>query len=216
MQLHREGRATVTIFITLTIVALLLAYLSNVLFAIMAIVLALLLIFVAYFFRTSRRHASHDALTISSPCDGTVVTVERVREPEIFENRERLQISVFMSVWNVHMNWYPCSGTVSYSRHHKGKYLVAWLPKSSTENERSSVVITHASGERILIRQVAGAVARRIVTYASEGRDVTGGQELGFIKFGSRVDVYLPLDAEVLVNVGDRVRGVETALARLR
>ena len=161
MQLHREGRATVTIFITLTIVALLLAYLSNVLFAIMAIVLALLLIFVAYFFRTSRRHAPHDALTISSPCDGTVVTVERVREPEIFENQERLQISVFMSVWNVHMNWYPCSGTVSYSRHHKGKYLVAWLPKSSTENERSSVVITHTSGERILIRQVAGAVARR-------------------------------------------------------
>lgn len=200
----------------LIVAALLLTYSINLLFAILIVILVVLLLFVIYFFRKSKRRAWHDACAICSPCDGRVVAIERVAEPEIFDGKERLQISVFMSVWNVHANWYPCEGTVSYVKHHRGKFLVAWLPKSSTDNERSSVVIDHPSGERILLRQVAGAVARRIVTYATPGSVAKVGQEMGFIKFGSRVDLYLPTSVEVLVEVGDRVRGVQTELARIQ
>lgn len=217
MQLHKEGRPTVSLIAVLLVAALLLSYSVNQWFAVLAGALVLLLLFVFYFFRKSpRRGFRHDSMAICSPCDGRVVAVERVAEPEIFEGQERLQISVFMSVWNVHANWYPCGGTVSYAKHHRGKFLVAWLPKSSTDNERSSVVIDHPSGARILVRQVAGAVARRIVTYAVPGGEAKVGQEMGFIKFGSRVDIYLPLNAEVRVEVGDRVRAVMTELARLK
>lgn len=200
----------------LVVAALLLTYSINFLFAILVGILVVLLLFVIYFFRKSKRGARHDACAICSPCDGRVVAIERVAEPEIFDGKERLQISVFMSVWNVHANWYPCEGTVSYAKHHRGKFLVAWLPKSSTDNERSSVVIDHPGGERILVRQVAGAVARRIVTYATPGSAARVGREMGFIKFGSRVDLYLPTSAEVCVEVGDRVHGVLTELARLQ
>lgn len=216
MRIHREGRATIGLVIALIVGAALLTYFVVKFFAILVVALVVLLLFVMYFFRRSKRSANHDGRTICSPCDGRVVAVERVAEPEIFGGQERLQISVFMSVWSVHINWYPCVGTVSYAKHHKGKYLVAWLPKSSTDNERSSVVIDHPSGERILMRQVAGAVARRIVTYATPGVQAAMGEEMGFIKFGSRVDLYLPTNAEVHVAVGDRVQGVTTALASIK
>ena len=120
-----------------------------------------------------------------------------------------------MSVWNVHANWYPVGGRVVYTRYHKGKFLVAWLPKSSTENERSTVVVERPDGKAVLLRQIAGAVARRIVTYSKPEDAVRQGQELGFIKFGSRVDVFLPLGAEVLVHIGDAVVGTQTPLARM-
>lgn len=215
MKLHKEGMASVTIVLVLTVATCSMAYFFSSWFLVAGAVLLVALLFVLYFFRKDPRHASHDEKTICAPCDGRVVVVEEVAEPEIFGGAKRLQLSIFMSVWNVHMNWYPSVGTVSLAKHHKGKYLVAWLPKSSTENERSSVVINHPGGERILMRQVAGAVARRIVTYATPGAKACWGGEMGFIKFGSRVDLYLPLDAEVLVKVGDCVRGVETPLAKL-
>ena len=151
---------------------------------------------------------------VYSPADGRIVAIEEVVEPEYFGER-RLQVSVFMSVWNVHANWYPVGGRVVYTRYHKGKFLVAWLPKSSTENERSTVVVERPDGKAVLLRQIAGAVARRIVTYSKPEDAVRQGQELGFIKFGSRVDVFLPLGAEVLVHIGDVVVGTQTPLARM-
>lgn len=216
MHLHKEGRVAVAVIAALIIGAIVLSFVVNLLFTILLGALVAFLLFVFYFFRKSKRSALPDPHAVCSPCDGRVVAVERVEEPEVFEGGERLQISVFMSIWNVHANWYPCEGTVSYTKHHPGKFLVAWLPKSSTENERSTVVIDHPGGERVLVRQVAGAVARRIVTYATPGREASAGREMGFIKFGSRVDVYLPPSAEVCVEVGDRVRGVSTVLARLQ
>lgn len=216
MRLHREGVAIVgyTLLGMLIISGLLFWLLGGLACLIGVGVFLPLFIFVLHFFRYPKRECVVDAEAIYSPADGRVVVVERVFEPEVFQ-AECLQISIFMSVWNVHANWYPVAGTISHSVHHPGLFLVAWLPKSSTDNERSSVAITRGDGKQILLRQVAGAVARRIVTYSQLCEEVSQGGEFGFIKFGSRVDVYLPLDAEVQVSVGDRVRGIGTVLARL-
>jgi len=219
MKVHREGTGLLlTLFTLLFVVDLLIYYTIDkgfffYLFTASSVVFFAL---VLNFFRSPHRRFPYDSEgLVIAPADGTVVAIEEVAENEYFHDR-RLQVSIFMSVFNVHANWYPVNGVVKHVSHQKGRFQAAYLPKSSTDNERSTIVITTSYGVEVLTRQVAGALARRIVTYASEGRNVTGGQELGFIKFGSRVDVYLPLDADVLVNVGDRVRGVETALARLR
>jgi phosphatidylserine decarboxylase len=143
-----------------------------------------------------------------------VVVVEEVEEPEYFQDR-RLQVSVFMSIKNVHVNRNPISGQVKYFKYHPGRYLLAWHPKSSTANERTSIVIENDNEIEILVRQIAGKVARRIVSYLDEGDEVLQGSELGFIKFGSRVDLYLPLDAELQVTIGQKVKGGETVIARL-
>jgi phosphatidylserine decarboxylase len=135
-----------------------------------------------------------------------------VEEPEYFKGK-RKQISIFMSPLNVHVNWYPTSGTISYYKYHPGEYLVAWHPKSSTLNERSTVVIKTQNGNEVLVRQIAGAVARRIVTYGKEGQEVKQGEELGFIKFGSRLDVFVPLDAKILVEMNQKVKGCLTPIA---
>lgn len=153
--------------------------------------------------------------TVVAAADGKVVVIEEVEENEYFHDR-RLMISIFMSVTNVHANWFPVEGIVKKVVHHKGNFHKAWLPKASTENERSTVVIETPEGHEVLVRQVAGAVARRIVTYARENDDCCIDEHMGFIKFGSRVDVYLPTDSEVLVHMGQRTVGNQTVVARLK
>lgn len=164
------------------------------------------------FFRVPARRALTDDALLMSPCDGKVVVIEEVFEPEHLKCQCR-QISIFMSPLNVHINWYPAAGEVSYVKYHPGKFLVAWHPKSSTENERSTVAIRGKHGE-YLMRQIAGAVARRIRTYAKPQDAAEQGKEMGFIKFGSRVDLYIPLDAEVLVSIDDKVQGLLSPIAR--
>jgi phosphatidylserine decarboxylase len=175
-------------------------------------VLGLMLIAVLQFFRNPQRVTVIDPQRIIAPADGKIVIIEKVREPEYFGD-ERLQISIFMSPINVHVNRNPVSGMVSFFRYHPGDYLVAWHPKSSTLNERTTVVVRTKEGKEVLFRQIAGALARRIRWYVAEGDTVQQGQEFGFIKFGSRVDIYLPLGSKPLVQIGQKVRGGETYLA---
>lgn len=153
--------------------------------------------------------------TVLAAADGKVVVIEEVDENEYFHDR-RLMISIFMSITNVHANWFPVEGLVKKVVHHKGNFHKAWLPKASTENERSTVVIETPDGKDVLVRQIAGAVARRIVTYAREDEDCYFDEHMGFIKFGSRVDVYLPTDTEVLVKMGQRTVGNQTVIAKLK
>jgi len=173
-----------------------------------------LYIFILFFFRLPVRYLEPDPGLIYAPADGKVVVIEETVEKEYFRDN-RLQISIFMSPFNMHSNRYPVSGIVKYVCYHPGNYLVAWHPKSSELNERSSVVVTSESGTAILIRQVAGAVARRIVTYSKKGDSVRQGEELGFIKFGSRVDIFLPTGTEVNVQMFEQVRASRTILARV-
>lgn len=172
--------------------------------------------FVFNFFRCpARRYRGERRDMVISSVDGRVVAIEEVEEPEYLGARA-LMVSVFMSPLNVHANWFPCDGRVEYVRHHPGRFLSAYLPKASSENERSTIGIRTRGGHRLTVRQVAGAMARRIVTYAHKGGAAEIDHHLGFIKFGSRVDLYLPLDAEVLVRIGDKTRGDITPIARLR
>ena len=170
--------------------------------------------FIVAFFREPRRVRIHDADLIFAPCDGRVVVTEVVVENEYLK-REMLQISVFMSLTNVHMNWVPVGGTVSYYKYHPGRFLVAWHPKSSIENERTTTVVRTPSGTEVMFRQVAGLIARRIVSYRKEGAHVEQNSVCGFIKFVSRVDVLIPKESELLVEIGDPVVGSQTPLARL-
>lgn len=173
-------------------------------------------LFVFNFFRCPKRHyrgERHDHVV--SSVDGKVVAIERVQENEWLRS-EALMVSVFMSPLNVHANWFPVDGKVEYVAHHRGRFLSAYLPKASTENERSTIGMRMDNGRRIVVRQIAGAMARRIVTYAYPGQHADIDNHLGFIKFGSRVDIYLPVDAEVLVNIGDVTRGGLTPLAIVR
>ncbi len=169
----------------------------------------------ANFFRCPRRiFAGNRENVVVSSADGRVVALEETFEDEYLHCR-CIQLSVFMSVLNVHANWFPVDGIVTFIKHHSGKFMAAYLPKSSTENERSTVVIRTAKGQEILVRQIAGAMARRIVTYAGTGEEANIEDHMGFIKFGSRVDIYLPLGTEILVNIGDTTTGGITEVARL-
>ncbi len=171
--------------------------------------------FIVAFFREPRRVRIHDADLVFAPCDGTVVVTEVVTEDEYLKC-EMLQISIFMSVTNVHMNWVPVAGEVEYFKHHFGRFLVAWHPKSSTENERTTTVIKMDNGVKVLFRQVAGFVARRIISYMKEGHHVEQNSVAGFIKFGSRMDILVPKDSELLVEIGSRTVGSQTPLVRLK
>ena len=172
-------------------------------------------IFVFNFFRSpKRRYSGPRKNMVVSSVDGKVVAIERVKENE-FLKEEAIMLSVFMSPFNVHANWYPVDGTVEYVRHHRGRFLAAYLPKSSEENERSTIGIRTDTGIRLTVRQIAGAMARRIVTYARRGMASSIDRHLGFIKFGSRVDIYLPLDAEILVKMKQGVKGGITPVAKL-
>lgn len=181
--------------------------------AFLSIVLYLLMI---NFFRCPvRLFKGETKKTVVAPADGRVVVIEEVDEYEYFHDR-RLMISIFMNITNVHANWYPVDGVVKMVKHHNGRFRRAWLPKASTENERSTIIIETPEGETIMTRQIAGAVARRIITYASPGEDCYIDEHMGFIKFGSRVDVYLPLGTEVCVEMNQKTIGNETVIAKLR
>lgn len=171
-----------------------------------------LLLFMVSFFRVPKRNHTIQENAIIAPADGKVVVIEEVQADEYFSDR-RIQVSIFMSPLNVHVNRNPVSGEVLYSQYHKGKYLVAWHPKSSTENERHSVVYRSTNGKEILVKQIAGALAKRIVNYLQPGMKVKQTEEMGFIKFGSRVDILLPLDAKINVKIGDKPQGGVTVIA---
>ncbi|MDE5967521.1 MAG: phosphatidylserine decarboxylase family protein [Muribaculaceae bacterium] len=180
------------------------------------VVSAILFLLVLNFFRSpKRKFKGNPENVVVASADGKIVALEEVYENEFLHER-CLMVSVFMSIFNVHANWFPVDGKVIYATHHAGRFLAAYLPKSSTENERSTVVIETAQGQRILMRQIAGAVARRIVTYARPGDDANIEDHMGFIKFGSRVDLYLPLTTEIDVKLGDRTTGGITVIGHLR
>lgn len=173
-----------------------------------------LLITILQFFRSPIKRITPDEQIVLCPADGKVVVIEETEETEYFKDR-RIQVSIFMSPVNVHVNRNPISGVVSYFKYHPGKFLVAWHPKSSTDNERTTVVVKNGANVEVLFRQIAGALARRIVWYVKENDVVTQGAEFGFIKFGSRVDLFLPLGTELSVNIGDKVVGGKTVIAKI-
>jgi phosphatidylserine decarboxylase len=218
MTIHKEGYTSLALSILFIFVlnALIQFYYpeAHTLKWIIYIFSALFFLVILQFFRSPFLDISTDETTVLCPADGKVVVIEETEETEYLKDK-RIQLSVFMSPINVHVNRNPIAGVVSYFKYHKGKYLVAWHPKSSTENERTTVVIQNSEGVSVLFRQIAGAMARRIVWYVKEGDIVEQGQQFGFIKFGSRVDVFLPLGSNVLVNIGDVVKGGRTILAEL-
>ena len=181
----------------------------------LGVLLAVFWFFIISFFRDPRRVRIHDEDLVFSPCDGRVVVTEIVKDDEYFNGEERMQVSIFMSVTNVHINWFPVSGIVKYFKYHPGKFLVAWHPKSSTDNERTTTVVETKSGVEVLFRQIAGAVARRIVSYVKVDGEAEQNTPFGFIKFGSRIDILLPKDAKLLVEIGDKVVGTQTPIARI-
>lgn len=219
MTLHREGKSLLisSLLLVITINGLVAYFFPENVYLRESIVVitSLFYLIILQFFRVPARHTEINPKHIIAPADGKVVVIEEVEEPEYFKGK-RKQISIFMSPINVHVNFNPISGIISYFKYHPGKYLVAWHPKSSTENERTTFVVKHENGTEILFRQIAGALAKRICWYVKEGDAVTQGQEFGFIKFGSRIDIYLPLDAEICVNIGDKPVGSETVIAKLR
>lgn len=217
MTIHKEGTASIVLAAIIVAVASLIAnyFLMPAYGWIYLIILALLIVcflFIVSFFRIPERNMSYGDNKIVAPADGKVVVIEEAEDPEYFKGK-RLQISIFMSPANVHVNRYPVSGEVVYNKYHKGKYLVAWHPKSSTDNERHSVVIKAPGKGEILVKQIAGALARRICNYAAQGSQVQQNEELGFIKFGSRVDLLLPLGTTVNVKLNQAVQGGVTVLA---
>lgn len=176
--------------------------------------LLIVFILILQFFRNPKRHTRLNDAQVISPVDGKVVIIKEVEEPEYF-NDKRLQVSVFMSPLNVHVTRYPVGGKVVFSKYHPGKYLVAWHPKSSEKNERTTIVVENPVFGKVLYRQIAGAVARRIVNYAKTKQTVVQGTDAGFIKFGSRVDLFLPLDTKIDIKLNQKVRGGETVIAKL-
>lgn len=218
IKVHREGRLILLTLVFILFIVNLIVYLRfpNVLLALTTLISAVIMVFFAYFFRNPTRIVEiDDNHLIVAPADGRIVVVEPTEEHEYFGD-QRMQISIFMSVFNVHANWYPIAGKVLMTKHHKGRHVAAYLPKSSHENERSTIVIETACKTQILVRQIAGALARRIVTYAYPGKECHLNEHLGFIKFGSRVDIFLPMDAEIYVEVGEETTGNETIIARLK
>src|SRR5258708_2665757 len=218
MTIHKEGRTLLFVLLIILVGVICAAdyffaqaiVVRNIIIAISAIFYLLIL----QFFRNPIFEIKRNEKQVLAPADGKVVVIEETEEGEYLKSK-RKQISIFMSPVNVHVNRMPVSGSISYFKYHPGKYLVAWHPKSSLENERTTVVAKMKNGTEVLFRQIAGAVARRIKCYVKEGQPLTQGEEFGFIKFGSRVDVYLPLDAKITVAIGDVTKGGRTVIAEL-
>lgn len=216
IRFHKEGYKIISITFVISIAIILLAEKFIESFLFMKIIQVLTLAFVVLilqFFRNPKRSTTLNDHHIIAPVDGKVVVIEEVEEPEFF-NDKRIQVSIFMSPINVHVTRYAISGIVKYSKYHPGKYLVAWHPKASTENERTTVVVENETMGKILYRQIAGALAKRIVNYAKEGEFVEQGTDAGFIKFGSRVDVFLPIGTKINVQLGDKVKGGVQVIAQ--
>lgn len=219
MSIHREGR-TLLFWLLLILVAInfgLNRWIpeQETILNVILLVSIVLYLLILQFFRNPFLQLPNEEKLVFAPADGKVVVIEETTETEYLNDR-RKQVSIFMSPLNVHVNRSPVAGIVEFFKYHPGKYLVAWHPKSSTENERTTMVITQKSGAKILVRQIAGALARRIKWYVKEGTPLAQGGEFGFIKFGSRVDVYLPLDAEILVSLDEKTKGGRTPIARLK
>lgn len=220
MKIHREGYLIIAIGLALLGTIQLGNYFLYTLttwlwlFILLSVGVLVMAYLIIQFFRIPNRTFNFEENDILCPADGKVVVIEEVEETEYFKDK-RIQISIFMSPLNVHANYNPISGIVKYVKYHPGLFLVAWHPKSSTENERSTFVIEHASGKSVLFRQVAGAVARRICYYIQENQQVKTGEEFGFIKFGSRIDLYLPLGSEINVKIGDVVQAKLTKIGKL-
>ena len=216
IRFHKEGYKIIVIAFISSITGILLAEkfieIIWVVKAIQIVILAFLFI-VLQFFRNPKRATNLNENTIIAPVDGKVVVIEEVEEPEYFKDK-RLQVSIFMSPINVHVTRYAMGGVVKYSKYHPGKYLVAWHPKASTENERTTIVLDNKIFGEVLYRQIAGALAKRIVNYAEEGTEVIQGADAGFIKFGSRVDLYLPIGTELTIKLGDVVKGGTQVVAK--
>lgn len=219
VKIHREGTNILIVLALMLLVLNVLPWMfiaPRVIPVIFTGVSAVLYLLVLNFFRSPRRRFTGDPEgVVVSSVDGRVVALEETYEGEILHAR-CIQISVFMTVFNVHANWFPVNGLVQYVTHHSGRFLSAYLPKSSTENERSTVVIRATTGQEIVVRQIAGAIARRIVTYAEPGDEASIADHMGFIKFGSRVDIFLPLGTEMLVKIGDKTIGGITEIAHLK
>ena len=216
--IHKEGWKIIFQTVLLLFIVNFLFYILNINPAIaysFSIISILLIIFVLRFFRRPWRKIPDDPDILYAPADGKIVTIEEVFENEYFKTN-KLQVSIFMSVWNVHINWIPVNSIVKYFRYHPGKYLVARHPKSSELNERTSIVLSTDKGTDILLRQIAGYVARRVICYAREGKEFQVGNELGFIRFGSRVDIFLPPGTPLLIKPGDKVKGLISQLAMLK
>ena len=212
---HKEGHKIILItFSIIVTIFLLLDYFSIEYKTYIQLFLIGQLIIVLQFFRNPKRITSFGNNHVVSPVDGKVVVIEEVYEPEYFKDK-RIQVSIFMSPINVHVTRYPVSGEVLFSKYHPGKYLVAWHPKSSRENERTTIVIKNESSAEILYRQIAGALARRIVNYAKKSSKVNQGEDAGFIKFGSRVDLFLPLNTKINVKLNQKVKGAEDIIANI-
>lgn len=213
---HKEGQKIIFISLILVGGLFLLIDFIEIPWLIKTLQIGLLVFFILIlqFFRNPKRHTQHNDTHVISPVDGKVVVIEEVEEPEYFKDK-RLQVSIFMSPTNVHVTRYPVGGKVVFSKYHPGKYLVAWHPKSSEENERTTVVVENQKIGKVLYRQIAGALARRIVNYAKKDMNVVQGNDAGFIKFGSRVDLFLPLDSKLKVNLDQKVKGGETIIAEL-
>jgi phosphatidylserine decarboxylase len=212
---HKEGYTIILITSAVSVIGVLLAdkYLGDTWYAkLIMIILIIVLIAVLQFFRNPKRNTIKNKLQVIAPVDGKVVVIEEVEEPEYFKGKRR-QISIFMSPLNVHVTRYCVGGTVKFSKYHPGKYLVAWHPKASTDNERTTIVIENETLGEILYRQIAGAIAKRIVNYAKVGDVVEQGKDAGFIKFGSRVDIFLPLEFKILVSMNQKVKGGVTVIA---
>ncbi len=219
VKIHREGTNILVVLMLILVIVNLSAWMfirPEAIPMTFSGISAVLYLLVVNFFRSPRRtfKGNRENVVVSS-VDGTVVALEEVFEPEVLRRKVRM-LSVFMSVFNVHANWFPTDGEVLMVKHHSGRFLSAYLPKASIENERSTVLIRGADGQEILMRQIAGAVARRIVTYARPGEPSNIEDHMGFIKFGSRVDIYLPLDAEIFVKIGDKTTGGITEVAHLK
>jgi phosphatidylserine decarboxylase len=214
--IHPEGYQILMVFLSVfVLLTFVVFYFFNKKAAtITAILLAIFYGFVVNFFRNPDRNTVANPTQVVAPADGEVVIIKKVFEKEYLK-KECIQVSIFMSPLNVHVNRYPITGEVTYTKYHPGKYLFAWLPKSSELNERTTVVVKHENGEEILFRQIAGAMARRIVLYSKEKDRAVAGEDYGFIKFGSRVDMFLPLDTKILAKIGDKPMGGESIIAEL-
>ncbi len=219
MKFHKEGYTTLALCVLLIFIVNAIVHFfaseNTTLVWVVYVLSAFLFLAVAQFFRSPIRKILPGELKVLCPADGKVVVIEETQEKEYFGDR-RVQISVFMSPVNVHSNRSPISGKVKFFKYHPGKYLMAWNPKSSTLNERTTIVVEQEGGVEVLFRQIAGALARRIVWYVKEGKDVKQGEEFGFIKFGSRVDVFLPVGTTINVELGQKVKGGVTVLAELK
>ena len=216
MKINKEGLNIILLSVCLAVaiwVAVVL-FLQTWLFIAISIVILAFLVCIISFFREPKRPYVTDESLVYAPADGKIVVIEEVEDKEYIEGRY-LQISVFMSITNVHINWYPVSGTIEYFKYHPGRFIVAWHPKSSEENERTTTVV-NTGKYHVLFRQIAGLIARRIVSYVKVGGPAVQNKKFGFIKFGSRIDVLLPPDTEILVSIGDKVTGSQTPIARLK